>query len=212
MSDAVQIAAETRTEFGKGAARRTRRDNKVPAVLYGHGEDPRHVALPGHELMLALKGGANTLLELQLDGGDTQLALPRMVVRDPIKGFFIHLDLLVLRKGERVTVEVPITVNGEAGPDTLVDQQTTTLTVETDAISIPSGFEVSVEGMTAGDRVTAADVDLPKGVELQQDPESIIVQVLTAVLAEPEEGEEAPEGDVVPEIGSEAAAEGDSEA
>ena len=211
MSDAVRIAAETRTEFGKGAARRTRRADKVPAVLYGHGEDPRHVALPGHELMLAMKGGANTLLELQLDGGETQLALPRMVVRDPIRGHFMHLDLLVLLKGERVTVEVWITVTGEAGPDTLVDQQTTTLTVEADAISIPSGVEVSVQDFTAGDRITAAQVTLPEGVTLVQDPESIIVQVLNAVLAEAPEGEDAPEGDVVPEIGD-GSTEGGSEA
>src|SRR3954466_1789079 len=107
----VTIAAQARTEFGKGAARRIRREDKVPAVLYGHGTETRHLTLPGHDLMLALKGGANTLLEVQLDG-DSELALPKQVVRDPIKGFFEHVDLLLVRRGEKVTVDVPITLIG----------------------------------------------------------------------------------------------------
>jgi large subunit ribosomal protein L25 len=133
----VRIAAEPRTEFGKGAARRVRRANKVPAVLYGHGDAPRHYSLPGHELMLALKHDANQLLTLQTEDGD-QLALPKAVVRDPLKGFLEHVDLVAVRKGERVTVEVPVQLTGEAAPDTLVDQQTMTLTVTADATRCPS--------------------------------------------------------------------------
>ena len=115
----VRIAAEPRTEFGKGAARRVRRAGKVPAVLYGHGDAPRHVSLPGHELMLALKSDANVLLTLQTEQGD-QLALPRAVVRDPIKGFLEHLDLVAVRRGEKVTVDIPVHVVGDAAPETLV--------------------------------------------------------------------------------------------
>jgi large subunit ribosomal protein L25 len=111
----VRIAAEPRTEFGKGAARRVRRANKVPAVLYGHGDAPRHYSLPGHELMLALKHDANQLLTLQTEDGD-QLALPKAVVRDPLKGHLEHVDLVAVRKGERVTVEVPVQLTGEARP------------------------------------------------------------------------------------------------
>ena len=137
----VRIAAEPRTEFGKGAARRVRRANKVPAVLYGHGDAPRHYSLPGHELMLALKHDANQLLTLQTEDGD-QLALPKAVVRDPLKGFLEHVDLVAVRKGERVTVEVPVQLTGEAAPDTLVDQQTMTLTVTADATALPEHLEL----------------------------------------------------------------------
>src|SRR5204863_1185374 len=125
----VRISAEPRTEFGKGAARRIRRADKVPAVIYGHGTDPRHISLPGHDLMLALKGGANTLLEIDL-GGESELALPKQVTRDPIKGFYEHIDLLLVRRGEKVVVEVPVLVEGNAAPETIVDQQMTTIWVE----------------------------------------------------------------------------------
>ena len=127
----VRIVAEPRTEFGKGASRRVRRANKVPAVLYGHGDDPRHFSLPGHELMLALKGDPNVLLTLETDAGD-QLALPKVVVKDPIRGSLEHVDLIAVRKGERVTVDVPVTLIGEGDPGVLVDQQQTTLSVEAD--------------------------------------------------------------------------------
>jgi large subunit ribosomal protein L25 len=189
----VRIAAEPRTEFGKGAARRVRRANKVPVVLYGHGEEPRHFSLPGHDLMLALKHDANALLTLQTETGD-QLALPKSVVRDPIKGFLEHVDLVAVRKGERVTVEVPITLVGDAQPDVLVDQQTMTLTVSADATQLPDHVELSIEGLAAGEMVPAEKVALPAGVELVQDPESVIVQgraqvsedALEAELAESE--------------------------
>ena len=180
MSDAVRIDAETRTEFGKGAARRTRRDNKVPAVLYGHGEDPRHLALPGHDLMLALKGGANTLLELQISTTAAPSSPCRAPwSRDPIKGFYMHLDLLVLRKGERVAVDVPVHVTGEAAPETLVDlQHTTTLSVEADAISIPSAFEVERRRpRRRRPHHRRPTSPCPTGVDLQTDPEAVVVQI-----------------------------------
>ena len=141
----VRIVAEPRTEFGKGAARRVRRAGKVPAVLYGHGDAPRHVSLPGHELMLALKRDTNVLLTLATDQGD-QLALPRAVVRDPIKGFLEHLDLVAVRRGEKVTVDVPVVLVGEATPGVLVDQQSTTLAVHAEATHLPGELTVSIEG------------------------------------------------------------------
>ena len=185
----VRIAAEPRTEFGKGAARRVRRANRVPAVLYGHGTDPRHVSLPGHELMLALKHDKNVLLRLELDGGGTELALPRAVVKDPIKGHLEHVDLLVVKAGEKVTVEVPVTLTGDAASETLVDQQQGTVTVEAEATHIPESFEVSIEGLEPGASVTAADVDLPEGVTLAEDAEDVVVQGLAAPTAEEVEAE-----------------------
>ena len=175
----VRIAAEPRTEFGKGAARRVRRAHKVPAVLYGHGDAPRHFSLPGHELMLALKHDANVLLTLQTEEGD-QLALPKAVVRDPLKGFLEHVDLVAVRRGEKVTVEIPVATTGEAEAGVLVDQQTLTLTVSADATALPEGFEVDITGKAVGDSITAADVALPSGVDLAQDPEHVMVAFLAA--------------------------------
>jgi large subunit ribosomal protein L25 len=184
----VRIATESRTEFGKGAARRIRRDNKVPAVLYGHGDDPRHFSLPGHELMLALKADANVLLTLETDAGD-QLALPKVVVKDPIRGHLEHVDLIAVRKGEKVTVDIFVTLTGEGAPGVLVDQQQTTISVEADATKLPDGVEVSIEGLQIGAHITAADVELPAGTTLISDPESIVVQGLAAPTAEEVEAE-----------------------
>ena len=183
----VRIAAESRTEFGKGAARRIRRDNKVPAVLYGHGTEPRHISLPGHELMLALKT-ANVLLTLDIEGKD-QLALPKDVQRDPIKGFLEHVDLVVVRRGEKVTVEIAIHVTGDAAPETLVNLDTTTLSVEAEATSIPTGVDVSVEGLGVGDQIHAKDVSLPSGVTLVTDPDALVINVTAAPTAEQLEAE-----------------------
>ena len=171
----VRIAAEPRTEFGKGAARRVRRAHKVPAVLYGHGEEPRHFSLPGHELMKALKHDANALLTLETESGD-QLALPKVIVRDPIKNTLEHVDLVAVRKGEKVTVEIPITLVGDAAPDVLVDQQTMTLTLSADATNLPDHVELSIAGLKAGTTLTAAQVTVPSGATLAQDPEHVIVQ------------------------------------
>ena len=184
----VRIAAEPRTEFGKGPSRRIRRANKVPAVLYGHGEQPRHFTLPGHELMLALKHDANALLTLQTDDGD-QLALPKVIVRDPIKGHLEHVDLVAVRKGEKVTVEIPVQLTGEAAPDTLVDQQTLTLTVTADATALPDHLELDISGQKAGASLAAKDVTLPSGTELSQDPDHVMVAFLGVISEEQLEAE-----------------------
>jgi len=179
----VRIAAEPRTEFGKGGARRTRRAGKIPAVLYGHGRPPRHLALPARDFAHAIKAGANTLLTLQLDGG-TELALPKAIQRHPIRGDFEHVDLLLVRSGEKVTVEVRVVLRGEASRDALIDQQLTTLTVEAEATHIPAEFEVSIEGLEVGAHISASDVALPSGTTLAMDPEYVVVAVLASPTAE----------------------------
>jgi large subunit ribosomal protein L25 len=171
----VKLAATPRTEFGKGAARRVRRDGLVPAVLYGHGEEPRHFSLPGHDLMLALKRDQNVLLRLEVDGGETHLAIPRSVVRDPIKRFLEHVDLLLVRQGEKVTADIPVTLVGTAAPDTVVELQLTAVPLLTEATAIPSGIEVSIEGLTAGQSIHASQLELPAGSELAIDAETVVV-------------------------------------
>ncbi|MGH8893593.1 MAG: 50S ribosomal protein L25/general stress protein Ctc, partial [Actinomycetes bacterium] len=183
----VRIAAESRTEFGKGAARRIRRANKVPAVLYGHGTDPRHISLPGHELMLALKT-PNVLLTLDLDGGD-ELALPRDVQRDPIKGFLEHVDLVVVRRGEKVTVEIPVHVVGDAAPETLVNVGLTALSVEAEATHIPTGVDVTIDGLGVGAQIHAKDISLPSGATLVTDAEALVLAITAAPTAEQLEAE-----------------------
>jgi large subunit ribosomal protein L25 len=178
----VRIAAEPRTEFGKGPARRTRRAGRVPAVLYGHGTDPRHITLPGHELMLALKT-ANVLLRVEgLDGG-AELALPKDVQRDPLKGFLEHVDLVVVTRGEKVTVEVPIQVVGEIGPDGMLDQQLVQVSLEAEATHIPQAIEVDVEGMAVGDAVHAKDLKLPSGATLDAEEDTLVLHVIAAPTA-----------------------------
>jgi large subunit ribosomal protein L25 len=179
----VRISAEPRSEFGKGAARRVRRSHKVPAVLYGHGTPPRHVSLPGHELMLALKT-ANVLLLLEgLDGGD-ELALPKAVQRDAVSGLLEHVDLLLVRRGEKVTIEIPVHVTGALAADGFLDQQLVTLAVEAEATHIPQQVEVSIEGLEVGQSVHAKDVTLPSGCSLQTDPEAVVVHIAPATTAQ----------------------------
>ena len=203
----VRIAAETRTEFGKGPARRTRRAGKVPAVLYGHGDKPRHYTLPGHELMLALKHDSNVLLTLQTEEGE-QLALPKVVVRHPIRRTLEHVDLVAVRKGEKVTVEVPITLMGEAQRDVLVDQQLTTLSVEAEATHIPDHVEVSIEGLGVGGHVEAKAIVLPSGTTLVTDPEHVVVAGLATPTAEQIDAELAEaEAELAGPAAAEAAAE-----
>ena len=161
MSSEVKIHAESRSEFGKGAARRIRRADKVPAVLYGHGTDPVHITLPGHDLMLALKT-ANALLSIELDG-DSQLALPKQVQRDPIKGFIEHADLILVRRGEKVTVDVAVVLVGEAAPDTLVTVDHNVIPLEAEATHIPTGVEVDIEGCRSAPRSSPSDLKLPEG-------------------------------------------------
>jgi large subunit ribosomal protein L25 len=204
----VRIAAEPRTEFGKGPARRTRRAGRVPAVLYGHGTDPRHISLPGHELMLALKS-ANVLLRLQgLDGGE-ELALPKDVQRDPLKGFLEHVDLIVVTSGEKVTVEVPIQLTGDIAPDGMLDQQMIQVSLEVEATHIPQSVEVSVEGMVVGDAIHAKDLKLPTGATLDAEDDALVLHVIAAPTAEQMEADLG-EGEAA-EAGAEAAGEGAAE-
>ncbi|EEP73222.1 ribosomal 5S rRNA E-loop binding protein Ctc/L25 [Micromonospora sp. ATCC 39149] len=181
----VKISAEPRTEFGKGGARRTRRAGMVPAVLYGHGEKPKHIALPAREFAAAIrKGGANQLFAIEVSDGTQVLALPKAIQRDPIKDSFEHVDLLLVRRGEKVTVEVPVQLTGEAAKDTLIVHDHDTLSVTADATKVPDHLEASIEGLEAGTQVTAADVELPSGVELAADPELPVAAVTAAPTAE----------------------------
>jgi large subunit ribosomal protein L25 len=183
------IQAEPRTEFGKGAARRIRRAAKVPAVLYGHGGDPVHITLPCHDTMLALKhGGANALLRINVDGKE-QLALPKQVQRDPIKGFLEHLDLLIVRRGEKVTVDIPVHLSGEPSSDALVVTEHSTVSVEAEATHIPEYVEVSVEGAEVGHQVFARDLQLPSGSRVLLDDDVLVVNVTHAPTAEEVESE-----------------------
>jgi large subunit ribosomal protein L25 len=207
----VRIAAEPRTEFGKGPARRTRRSGKVPAVLYGHGTDPRHISLPGHELMLALKS-ANVLLRVQgLDGGE-ELALPKDVQRDPLRGVLEHVDLLVVKSGEKVTVEVPVLVIGDVVPGGMLDQQLVQVSLEAEATHIPQAVEIDVEGMAIGTAVHAKDLRLPPGASLGADEEALVLHVIAAPTAEDLEAEIAGEGEPATEAEGEAEATAEAEA
>jgi len=187
----VRIKAEPRTEFGKGAARRTRRAGKVPAVLSGHGAAPRHIALPGHELMLALKS-PNVLLNLAIDG-KSQLALPKDVQRHPVRRHLEHVDLILVRRGEKVRVEVPVHVVGEVAPGGLLAHALTAIPVEAEATAIPPQFDVDVEGLEVGAVIHASDIQLPAGVTLLTEPEHSVVHVMPAPTAEQMEAEGAGE-------------------
>jgi large subunit ribosomal protein L25 len=216
---ADKITAELRTEFGKGAARRIRREHKIPAVVYGHGNDPVHLSLPGHDTMLALKrGGTNALLELDIDG-KPQLALAREVQVDPLRRVLEHIDFVAVRRGERVTVDVLVHLVGEAGPDTIVVTENTTVQVEAEATHIPESIEVSIEGAPVGTQIHASDLRLPDGTTLLTDPETLVVNVtatqseaqLEAELAEAEADAgivHEPSEDEVAEASDDAAAEG----
>ncbi len=184
----VRIDAEARTEFGKGGARRTRRAGKIPAVLYGHGLDPRHISLPAREFAHAMKGGTNTLLTVGLDGG-SELALPKAIQRDPIRGTVEHVDLLLVRRGERVTVEIRVMLSGEPAPDTLVNHDLQTLHVEAEATHIPDGVTVNIAGFDVTRSILARDVRLPAGTTLLTDPEALVVGFLGAPTAEQMEAE-----------------------
>ena len=177
---ADKITAELRTEFGKGAARPIRRDHKTPAVVYGHGNDPIHLTLPGHDTMLALKrGGSNALLELDIDG-TAQLALAREVQVDPLRRVLEHIDFVAVRQGERVTVDVVVQLVGDAGPDTLVVTENTTVQVEAEATHIPESIEVSIQGLPVGTQIHASDLQLPEGTTLLVDPETLVVNITAA--------------------------------
>ena len=210
----VKISAELRTEFGKGGARRTRRAGKVPAVLYGHGEAPRHIALPDREFAAAIRhGGMNQVFNITLNDGTETLALTKAIQRDPIRDTFEHVDLVIVKRGERVTVDVPLQLVGEAAPGTLVVVEHDRISVTGEALHLPEHVEASIAGLEAGAHVTAGSVKLPSGVALHVDPELIVAVIQAAptaeqlgtaapaVEAEGEEGEEgAPaEGEAAPE-------------
>jgi large subunit ribosomal protein L25 len=214
----VHIAATPRTDFGKGPARRERRAGRVPAVLYGHGAPPRHISLPGHDVLLALRT-ANVLIRLDGLAGGSELALPKAVQRDPIKGSVEHVDLILVRHGEKVTVDIPVTVTGEVAPDGLLDQQLVQISVDAEATRIPPGIEVNVEGMQIGVSVHAGELELPLGVTLADEPDLLVLHVIPAptaaqleaeigVVAEPAEAPEVPEA----VAGAAAAAEGAAQA
>ncbi|GGZ99254.1 50S ribosomal protein L25/general stress protein Ctc [Streptomyces echinoruber] len=185
----VKLTAETRTEFGKGAARRIRRAHKVPGVLYGHGADPVHLTFPGHDLLLALRT-PNVLISLDIDGQRSELAIPKAVQRDPLKGFLEHVDLLLVKRGEKVTVEVPVHTEGELAPGgNLLEHLLDALPVEAEATHIPEAVTVSVEGLSAGDTIHAKDIELPQGVTLATDGETAVLQVVASQSEAPAEGE-----------------------
>ncbi|ANS65769.1 50S ribosomal protein L25 [Streptomyces lincolnensis] len=192
----VKIAAETRTEFGKGAARRIRRDSKVPGVLYGHGSDPIHLTLPGHELLLALRT-PNVLIALDIDGKSDELAIPKSVQRDPIKGFLEHVDLQLVTRGEKVNVEIYVHTEGDLAPGAfLLEHVLNALPVEAEATHIPESVTVSIEGLSAGDSILAKDIPLPSGTKLGVDGDTVVLQVLAAQAEEAAadaEGEESAE-------------------
>jgi large subunit ribosomal protein L25 len=187
----VRLAAEQRTEFGKGAARRTRRAGKIPAVLYGHGSDPKHLALPALEFARVVREhGQNAVLTLDIDSA-TELALTKTVTTHPIKNYIEHVDLLLVKRGEKVVVDLPVVLTGDTAPGTLVAQDATSVQIEADALNIPEQVEVSLAGVQAGLQVHASDLSLPEGVTLVSDPETLIVAVNAAPTAAEMDSESA---------------------
>ena len=211
------VKAEARTEFGKGAARRIRRDSKVPGVLYAPGGEVEHITLPGHDTMMALKhGGVNAIVEIDLEGSK-RLALTKQVQSDPIKGFLEHVDFVLVKKGEKVTVEVPVNVIGEPADGALVTFELNTVSVEADPLSIPETADVDVTGLEAGTQFTAGQLELREGAMVLNDDDELVINVVHAptaaeVEAELESAEEEAgiERDESEDTGDEAAAEGDA--
>ncbi|MET7308282.1 50S ribosomal protein L25/general stress protein Ctc [Streptomyces sp. NPDC005134] len=180
----IKLATQARTEFGKGAARRARRDNQVPAVVYGHGAEPVHVTLPAHDLLLALRT-ANVLIGLEIEGKDT-LVIPKAVQRNPLKGDIEHVDLLTVKRGEKVNVEIAVHVEGELAPGgNLLEYVQNTLLVEAEATHIPESVTVSIAGLDAGDSILAKDVPLPTGSVLAGDEDAVVLQIVSAQAEEP---------------------------
>ena len=209
MSDENRLDAAVRTEFGKGAARRTRRDGQVPAVLYGHQTNPQHLALDARLFAKVLReNGTNAVLHLNIDGKE-QIALTKSVVVHPIRRYIEHADLLVIKKGEKVVVDVPVVVTGDAAPGTLVTQDANTVSVEADALKIPEQIEVSVEDAEIGTQILANQLELPAGSTLHTDPETLIVNVVAAPTEDELEAEG--EGEVTDEAATEAETAGEGE-
>jgi large subunit ribosomal protein L25 len=206
MADDMRLKAEVRTQFGKGAARKIRAVNKIPAVIYGHGTDPQHVTLPGHETALLLRK-ANAVLELDIDGAQ-QLALVKDVQKDPVRQIIEHLDLIIVRSGEKVTVDIPVHLVGESAPGTIAMQDANTLSLEVEATHIPESLTVEIEGAKEGKQFLAGDVILPAGAALISDPATLVVAISTpGGGTEEEEAAEAAAAESVPETGTGAPAE-----
>ncbi|MDN4480070.1 50S ribosomal protein L25/general stress protein Ctc [Demequina muriae] len=189
MADKLTLVAEHRTEFGKGFARRIRATDKIPAVLYGHGTAPDHIVLPGHETMMALKN-PNALLSIDIDGKKT-LSIAKDVQRDPIKRTIVHVDLLIVKKGEKITVDVPVHLEGESAPGTIHVLEINSLEILAEATHLPEYITVSIDGMEEGDKLLAGDITLPQGSELEGDPEQLIVHISVPRTAAEEEADEA---------------------
>jgi large subunit ribosomal protein L25 len=201
----VRLAAEPRTEFGKGAARRTRRAGKIPAVLYGHGSDPKHLALPALEFARVVREhGQNAVLTLDIDSSGTELALTKTVTHHPIKNYIEHVDLLLVRRGEKVSVVVPVVVTGDAAMGTLVNLDLPAVQIEAEALHIPDQIEISIEGLEAGTQVSAGQLVLPQGVTLVTEPETLVVNVSVAPTQAQMEGGDA-EGDAADAEGTDEA-------
>jgi large subunit ribosomal protein L25 len=210
----VRLPAEVRSEFGKGGARRTRRAGKIPAVIYGHGADPRHVSLPAREFTNAIRhGGTNVLLTLELEG-EEQLAIPKAIQRHAIKGTYDHVDLLAVRLGEKVHIDVPLSVVGDLVPGALLAQEHTSVSVEAEATHLPTEIEISIADKPIGTQITAGDLTLPRGTALTGDPEQVLLIVQEAVeakLEEPTEVEQASAGEAAqPAAGEGAGTAGES--
>lgn len=208
----VRLSAEARTEFGKGGARRTRRAGKIPAVIYGHGADPRHVSLPAREFANAVRhGGANVLLTLDL-GGEEQLAIPKAIQRHAIKGTYDHVDLLAVRRGEKVTIDVPLAISGDVVAGGLLAQEHTSVSLEAEATNLPTEIAVSIGGLNIGDQVVAGDLNLPAGASLITDPSQVLLvmnEAPTEAEIEAEMAEAAEELGIVEEPAEGTAAEGE---
>ena len=205
MSDDTKVIAELRDSFGKGFARRLRAAGKIPAVIYGHGAEPQHVALPGHETALIIRK-SNQVLDLQIEG-KSQLALVKDVQKDPVHQIIEHLDLIVVRAGEKVIVDVPVHLEGESAPGTITNFESTSISIEVEALHIPDSITVSIEGLEEGAHVLAGQVELPKGATLLTDPEALVVGIIVPAAPVLEDEDAAPaEGET-----AEAEAEGESE-
>jgi large subunit ribosomal protein L25 len=205
MSDKLTLVATRRTEFGKGFARRIRANKQIPAVIYGHGEEPQHVILPAHDTMMALKN-PNALLTIDIEGEEKQLTVAKDVQRHAIKPIIVHIDLLTVKKGEKITVDVPVHLEGESAPGTIHVLENSSLQILAEATHLPEFLTLSIEGMEDGDKKLASDIDLPKGSELAGDPDLLVVHVATprqstedeapaAEAAAPADAAESAEGD-----------------
>ena len=189
--DSNKVVAENRDQFGKGAARKIRAAGKIPAVLYGHGTDPQHLTLPAHQMGLILRK-ANAVLDLDI-AGTSQLALVKDVQKDPVHQIIEHIDLIIVRRGEKVQIDIPVHVEGEPFSGTIVVQDLSTVSVEAEATHIPEHIVVDVEGLEDGTHITAADLELPAGSTLLSDPEALVVAITLPSAPAAEATEEAEE-------------------